>query len=461
MTFPIKNWLRAILFNPNIITVIRKFTQLFPAIEEDLWAWLYLVRKKIIFSHPQSSLAKEIPAVVNLKQDKPQLLIDVSSIVVRDAKNGVHRVVRGLLLEFMRHPPENYVIEPVRINAAGQLCYARNLVDIWTKNKPRFDKSLPVTTRQGDIFYCPDIYLSYNFSALSNFQRNGLRLIFTIHDIIPLQHPAFFSKALRLGFTDWFEGVMSTTDEIVCVSRAVADEMVVWLQRHPKIRNRRLPISFFHLGADIEYSPSVDESKTEDAIVLSACQRRPTLLMVGTLEPRKGHSHALAALEQLWGNGVDINLVIIGNRGWSTELLARKLATHSERGRRLFWLVNASDGILLDLYARASVLLAPSFAEGFGLPLIEAARQGLPIIARDIPIFREVAGQHAFYFDSDTAEGLAEAIKRWLILYVQSKAPSSGEMPWLTWADSAKQLQDIIIKKSRYKVWQYGKINDF
>ncbi|MNL64925.1 Glycosyl transferases group 1 [compost metagenome] len=82
----------------------------------------------------------------------------------------------------------------------------------------------------------------------------------------------------------------------------------------------------------------------------------------------------------------------------------------------------------------------PSEGEGFGLPLIEAARHGKPIIARDIPVFREVAQEHAHYFDGAAGADLARALRGWLQLRDEGKAASSEGMPWQTWADNVRQL---------------------
>jgi glycosyltransferase involved in cell wall biosynthesis len=69
----------------------------------------------------------------------------------------------------------------------------------------------------------------------------------------------------------------------------------------------------------------------------------------------------------------------------------------------------------------------------------------MPIIARDIPVFREVAGDYAFYFNSEKAEGLAQTIQEWLELYKKDNHPRSDAMPWLTWKESADQLLKLII----------------
>lgn len=83
---------------------------------------------------------------------------------------------------------------------------------------------------------------------------------------------------------------------------------------------------------------------------------------------------------------------------------------------RLFWPQGVRDETLEQVYRSARALLAASEGEGFGLPLIEAAQHGLPIIARDIPVFREVAGEHAYYFGGEDAQTLADALRVWLSL---------------------------------------------
>jgi glycosyltransferase involved in cell wall biosynthesis len=173
--------------------------------------------------------------------------------------------------------------------------------------------------------------------------------------------------------------------------------------------------------------------------------------MVGTLEPRKGHRQAIAAMERLWTDGVDASLVIIGQQGWNMDDLAKRIQEHPEHDERLFWLQGVSDEMLEEIYRSAHVLLAASEGEGFGLPLIEAARHGLPIIARDIPVFREVAGEQAYYFRGEEAQDLAEALRRWLAL--GDNVPASTGITWLTWRQSSRELLDVVIGNRWYLSW--------
>jgi glycosyltransferase involved in cell wall biosynthesis len=132
--------------------------------------------------------------------------------------------------------------------------------------------------------------------------------------------------------------------------------------------------------------------------------------------------------------------VIVGKKGWMVDALAERINSHAELGKHLFWLDGISDEYLESIYKASACLVSASEGEGFGLPLIEAAKQGIPILLRDLPVFREVAGDHAFYFSGLLAEDLASSVRKWLSLEQQKQVPDSKLIPILTWAQSAAQL---------------------
>ena len=192
-------------------------------------------------------------------------------------------------------------------------------------------------------------------------------------------------------------------------------------------------------------SPPTHGLRPDAKAVLSAILARISFLMVGTIEPRKGHAVVLEAFNQLWQSGHELNLVIVGKQGWMVDAFLEQLRSHAEYNKRLFWLEGISDEYLESVYAASTCLIAASYGEGFGLPLIEAAQHRLPIVARDIRVFREVAGEHAFYFSGTSPEDLACALQRWLALYEAGRHPVSGRMPRLTWEQSARQLLQIVL----------------
>jgi glycosyltransferase involved in cell wall biosynthesis len=180
---------------------------------------------------------------------------------------------------------------------------------------------------------------------------------------------------------------------------------------------------------------------SEAASVLKILKSRPSFLTVGTLEPRKGHRQTLAAFELLWAQKIDVNLVFVGKKGWMVDDLAALINNHAELGKRLFWLDGISDEYLGHIYAASTCLLSASEGEGFGLPLIEAAKQHIPVLVRDLPVFREVAGSHAFYFEGLAPQDLADGVLQWLALHQNAKAPDSKAIPVLTWRQSAALLK--------------------
>jgi len=217
---------------------------------------------------------------------------------------------------------------------------------------------------------------------------------------------------------------------------------------------RPLAIGWSHNGADLTVPAAPSGLYKAAQAALTALGNGPSFLMVGTIEPRKGHAQVLAAFEKLWDSGHDLRLAIVGRPGWMVEPLLEKLRRHPKLGSLLFWLEDVSDADLDRIYGACSCLIAASEGEGFGLPLIEAAKQKLPILARDIPIFREIAGDHASYFNGRTPEALAEAITDWLKLRAQNRHPTSQGIPWVTWAQSADRLKAIMLEGDWYKVWR-------
>jgi len=171
------------------------------------------------------------------------------------------------------------------------------------------------------------------------------------------------------------------------------------------------------------------------------------------MEPRKGHAQVLSAFDQLWNDGMDLTLVIVGKQGWMVESLAERIRHHREFGRRLFWLAGISDQMLLATYEHASALIAASEGEGFGLPLIEAARSGVPLIVRDLPVFREVAGEHAYYFSGVTPDKFSNALRQWLALREQNAIPRAENLQWVGWKESTRHLMDLVMGDACYREW--------
>lgn len=374
-----------------------------------------------------------------------KLFVDVSELYFRDAKTGIQRVVKNVINELQRAETAEYQVVPVFGASGHGYRYASNYPN--TSEYVASQNEQPVSFSRGDIFLGLDLsaHLFPEFdSELDRMKKANVKVYFVVYDLIPLIHPRFAYPGIDTAFANWIRSLGKYADGLIGISGAVATDARQWLLQREGLRV--IPyVDYFHLGADIESvsEPTADDGQHDQLV--EALKQRPSFLMVGTLEPRKGHAQTLAAFEQLWKRDVDVNLVIVGKEGWAVDRLVRRLRRHPMLNKRLFWLEGISDGTLTRIYETCNCLIASSEAEGFGLPLIEAAQHGMPIIARDIPVFREVAGNHAYYFDGLESESLAMAVESWLKLYQSNSHPAAVGMPWLRWSESVALLKKIIL----------------
>ena len=375
-----------------------------------------------------------------------QIFIDISSLVGSDNQTGIHRLVRSFAACVSRMERyEGYRLSLVyaskyRIGYWHAFEYERRVLG--REGLPERDQ--PIFSKAGDIFF--ELDWNMKLAALQRpfYERMveaGVRVFFHVYDIIPLQLDDLFTPRSQKLFEDWLLEASRYTG-VLCNSRAVAAEYGEWRQK------KGLPpdfvIDWFHLGGDIENShPSLGLPDDAEA-VLEAMRTTTTILMVSALHSRKGYAQALEAFEQLWAAGREVTLVIVG-KDLRMDDMAQRLREHPEQGRRLFWLDNISDEYLDLVYQACSAVLFASRAEGFGLAVWEGARYGKPLILRDLPVFRELAGENAFYFRGNEPAALATALEHWLALHEAGKAPTSEGIPILSWRQSVLHALDALI----------------
>ncbi|MCS6242768.1 MAG: glycosyltransferase [Opitutus sp.] len=390
------------------------------------------------------------PFNINEGERRPKsLFIDVSITCHNDYKTGIQRVVRALTHELMNSTEHGFTVVPIYQAGDGYYWHykqANNWLLVSTEGAARavIEDTL-VTFQAGDVYLVADLTGGLVVQAERAGLYNKLRAArvsvgFIAYDILPIHYPHFFPAETHSAFIDWLKSASRSADFMICISNTVKCNLSAWFASNVPLGGAVPLLGSFRLGSDIKNSiPSA--GVPPDAVkFIEKIKSAPTFIMVGMLEPRKGHADILAAFSLLWAKRHDINLVFIGNTGWSVNSLMLSVKAHPELGQHFHHLTNVSDEFLELIYSNATCLIAASYDEGFGLPIVEAAQKKMPVIARDIRVFREVAGDHVHYFNSRSIEGIASSIEDWLSLYSMGCHPKSENLKWLTWKESSQEL---------------------
>lgn len=275
------------------------------------------------------------------------------------------------------------------------------------------------------------VYLNVGHTGLDNpslpawISNNRLRAVYLIHDLIPVTHPQFCRAGEADRHRQRLDHMLASASGIIGNSEATLIE----LAKYAETNRRRMPPTVAALIAGHQipdhYSP--------------ARPGRPYFIAVGTIEARKNHMLLLQAWRRLvadHGEAAPL-LVIAGQRGWEARPTLALLDDLGDLKGHVVEMGNCDDQQLADWISGARALLMPSFVEGFGLPIIEALQLSVPVIASDLPVYREIAGEIPTYLDPMDAKAWQAAVEGFLAngpeRHRQIKAMQAYRAP--TWDD--------------------------
>lgn len=241
---------------------------------------------------------------------------------------------------------------------------------------------------RGDLVHAPTLLAP---------PRRGTPLVVTIHDAVPWTHPETLTQRGVAWHRRMGARVAASADVVIVPTHAVADELAAFLDIDDRVR-------VVYEGSD---ALAVPRDAAERRQRLGLPERY--LVTVATLEPRKGLDVLLSALAE--AAAPDLPLVVVGQPGWGGVDLDTTAASLGLREDRVRALGRTSDDDLAAALAGAVALVAPSRAEGFGLPVVEAMAAGVPVVCSDAPALVEVTAGAALTTPVGDPVALAEALR--------------------------------------------------
>jgi glycosyltransferase involved in cell wall biosynthesis len=390
---------------------------------------------------------------------KRRILIDVTLLKYIERPTGIPRVTMKLV-EHLLEMENIYNVEILPIEFFGKFIIKVPKEKFLNKNQQYFIEPKSIIERiklklsnyifyyknilkcfDNDVLLCPASV--YEDKVVLNFKRYDDKrvLIYIIHYLIPLEFPKFNRNYYSSSsFNQWLYKSFYYTDGFICVSETTKQKLLEYMC-NKQISTLPYKIEVIKLGADIINS---NISMSPRSHIKNIFSDSNVYISVSTIEPRKNYKYLIQTFEKLWNKKVNVKLLIVGRIGWKTKNLIEYIKKHPEYEKKLFMINDMSDEELAYSYVHSKALLFPSYAEGFGLPIVEALALKLPVIASDIGIHREIAGNNAQFFDIKNPNALFE-----LLFAIESgkvtlkKAINSDVL--ISWKESANNIIKSIL----------------
>jgi glycosyltransferase involved in cell wall biosynthesis len=346
----------------------------------------------------------------------PGILIDVTRLLYWRLSGQIPTGIERVGLEYIRHYADraravlSLGLPAAALSRADSTRFFRRLVEgedhlalitaelaakswLWNWVMPGTGNSI--------LFNTSTLWLHHRAYAM-HLRWLGARPIFFIHDLLPISHPEYFPAGEKRVYLNGIRNALAIARGIVVNSR---DTQAALLRCAQEIGLPCPPIAVAPLA------PSIVAPRAAGAPPID----KPYFVCIGTIQPRKNHLlllHLWRRLVEQQGDAAP-RLYVVGQRGWECENVV-DLLERCDQLKGFVYEENAcSDARLATILRHARALLMPSFAEGYGLPVAEALAAGVPVIASDVPAFREIGGGVPEYLDSLDGRQWAELIREY------------------------------------------------
>lgn len=249
-------------------------------------------------------------------------------------------------------------------------------------------------------------------------KKTGIKTVLTIHDLIFMVHPEWYSPIDVWFYKQKFFRSVKQADSIIAISECTKKDII----KYGNVDEKKIKVIYQSFSPIFTQNVSPEDKQR---IRQKYSLLNDFILNVGTIERRKNVLLAVKAIKTLEQSGQnDIHLVIVGRRTEYTEEICKYIKENNLSKK-----IHIINGVLFDelrvLYSLASVFVYPSIYEGFGIPIIEAIANKLPVIACKGSCLEEAGGKNSIYVENNDVKAMAEAIK--VFLYNKEKRQQAIE----------------------------------
>lgn len=310
---------------------------------------------------------------------------------------------------------------------------------LWTQWRLPLD--LFVSSPKPDVFFSPTHYAP-RFSPVPT--------VVSVMDLSYLYFPEMFNKSDLLQLRSWTAYSVKKASKILTISNSSKDDII----KEYKVGKDKVVVTHLGIKNTVTLTPHIySMSQLKAKYGLSDNY----LLFVGTLQPRKNIKRLIEAFEKVIKPKVeshtvnDLQLIIVGRKGWLYEEI---LDAPKDLGieQHVKFLENVQDDELPLFYKHALMFVLPSLYEGFGLPVLEAMKQGCPVITSNISSLPEAGGDAALYVDPEDIDDIAEKITQLVKnekLRKELVEKGKAQVKKFSWEKTAKETLQVLEEVAR------------
>lgn len=354
----------------------------------------------------------------------PEVNIDSNKNKLKIILKKIYKSVRNIL-SFIP------IIKKIMLNPK-LILFLNKMYDMLFQKQNIMNNERIIFNKEDTLLLLDSAWSDVDFKYLKKLKNNNIRIISIVYDLIPAINPEYCSEDLVSIFNNWIKNITPLSDKFIGISKDVQKKLAQFSNLDKQ------NIDYFYLGADFKKN-DYNQNKI-DLNYTNLFKSNNVFITVSTIEPRKNHEYILNAFEKLWEKNIDVKYIIIGRIGWKVESFIQRVQNHKEFKKRLFMLNNIDDELLLYAYKNSKALIFASFAEGFGLPIIESLYNKLQVLASNIDIHKEIGKDKVSYFDLDDTNSLVELIEK------DNFYKNIDDFKWINWEESTKQLINKVLE---------------